>query len=362
MPEAVSQVYEFLWVIKVFGVVLVTLILNVVAVSLLRRLHRRLEKTKSIWDDTLIDAAIRPFGWIIWVIGLAMAAEFAAQHVDGNLITRIIQPTRNIAIIFLVVWFFIRFIRGVEHRALKRRRGKDRLDETSVRAICQLIRAAVVTTAILIAMQTVGVPISGVLAFGGFGGLAIGFAAKDLLGNFFGGLMIFLDRPFKVGDWINSPDKEIEGTVEQIGWRLTRIRAFDKRPLYVPNGLFSNIVVRNPSRMTNRRIYQEIGLRYDDATKMATILSDIEKMLREHPEIDTTKTLMVNLIQFSPSALTFMIYTFTKTTEWVKFQAIQQDVFLKVIEIITGHGAEVAFPTSTVHLPDGIDLREAPNG
>ena len=91
--------------------------------------------------------------------------------------------------------------------------------------------------------------------------------------------MIYLDRPFDVGDWVRSPDKNIEGTVEDIGWRLTRIRTFDKRPLYVPNGTFSTISVENPSRMSNRRIKTNIGLRYDDANKVATIIADIESML-----------------------------------------------------------------------------------
>ena len=91
------------------------------------------------------------------------------------------------------------------------------------------------------------------------------FAAKDLLANFFGGLTIYLDRPFAVGDWIRSPDREIEGTVERIGWRLTLIRTFDKRPLYIPNAVFTTIAVENPSRMHNRRIYETIGIRYDDA-------------------------------------------------------------------------------------------------
>ena len=113
-------------------------------------------------------------------------------------------------------------------------------------------------------MQLFDYSVSGLLAFGGIGGIAVGFAAKDLLANFFGGLMIYLDRPFSVGDWIRSPDKEIEGTVEDIGWRLTRIRTFDKRPLYIPNSIFASISVENPSRMSNRRIYEKIGIRYDD--------------------------------------------------------------------------------------------------
>ena len=123
----------------------------------------------------------------------------------------------------------------------KRLSGDD-IDETTVDAVAKLLRISVIITGVLVALQSLGYSISGVLAFGGVGGIAVGFAARDLLANFFGGLMIYMDRPFNVGEWIRSPDKEIEGTVEKIGWRLTTIRTFDKRPLYVPNSLFNNLI------------------------------------------------------------------------------------------------------------------------
>ena len=153
-------------------------------------------------------------------------------------------------------------------------------------------------------MQAFGLSLSGLLTFGGVGGLIVGLAAKDLLSNFFGGMMIYFDRPFKVGDWIRSPDRQIEGTVERIGWRMTIIRTFDKRPLYVPNSVFSNIVVENPSRMLNRRINETFGLRYQDANKLALIVDDVKAMLETHPDIDAKQTLIVNFDKFGPSTLT----------------------------------------------------------
>ena len=186
-------------------------------------------------------------------------------------------------------------------------------------------------------------------------GLAVGFAAKDLLANFFGGLMIYMDRPFNVGEWIRSPDKEIEGTVEKIGWRLTTIRTFDKRPLYIPNSIFNNISVENPSRMSNRRIKETIGIRYDDLSKMEKIINDVRKMLKEHADIDTTKTLIVNFNEFAPSSLDFFIYTFTKTTDWIRYHEIKQDILLNIINIVESNGAECAFPTSTLHISKEID-------
>ncbi|MDW2150525.1 mechanosensitive ion channel family protein, partial [Vibrio sp. 378] len=211
-------------------------------------------------------------------------------------------------------------------------------------AIAKVGRLFIITIGVLTIMQAFGLSLSGLLTFGGVGGLIVGLAAKDLLSNFFGGLMIYFDRPFKVGDWIRSPDRQIEGTVERIGWRMTSIRTFDKRPLYVPNSVFSNIVVENPSRMLNRRIYEVVGLRYDDADKVPEIITAVREMLKNHKDIDTRQTLIVNFDTFGPSSLNFFIYTFTKTVNWVRYHEVKQDVLLKVVGIIKEHNADIAFP------------------
>ena len=109
--------------------------------------------------------------------------------------------------------------------------------------------------------------------------------------------------------------------------------------------------------MTNRRIYETVGIRYDDANKRADIVDDVKKMLQEHDDIDTRQTLIVNFNKFAPSSLDFFVYTFTKTTQWVRYHEIKQDVMLKIINIIESHGAECAFPTSTIHIagdPDAL--------
>lgn len=227
-----------------------------------------------------------------------------------------------------------------------------------MQAIAKVARLFFITVGILTVMQAFGLSLSGLLTFGGVGGLIVGLAAKDLLSNFFGGLMIYFDRPFKVGDWIRSPDRQIEGTVERIGWRMTIIRTFDKRPLYVPNSVFSNIVVENPSRMLNRRIYEKIGLRYDDAEKMPQIITAVKEMLKNHKDIDARQTLIVNFDTFGPSSLHFFIYTFTKTVNWVRYHEVKQDVLLQVINIIKEHEADIAFPTQTLKL-DPVQMIKA---
>jgi len=341
---------------QVFLVVLAVVVANFFLRRTLARLEARSLQTATPWDDALITAVRRPLTWLAWIIGIAFAAQIVQAETDTAIFQAVV-PARTVGVIGCITWFLLQFIRNVQDGVMRQRLARgESLDRTTVDAIGKLLRVSVLITAVLVGLQSLGFSVSGVLAFGGIGGIAVGFAARDLLANFFGGLMVYLDRPFVVGDWIRSPDKEIEGTVEEIGWRLTRIRTFDKRPLYVPNSIFTQITVENPSRMTNRRIYETVGVRYDDIDRVADIVADIKAMLRAHPEIDQKQTLIVNLNQFGASSLDIMIYTFTRTTAWVAFHEIKQDVMLKIAEIVARHGAEIAFPTRTVHLPDGARL------
>lgn len=343
------------WWIEVFIIVFTSLLLGYFASKLFNRLAVQAELSKTLWDDALIAAARKPVVWLIWIVGINFGAGIAARVVNSAWY-ELVEPVNRVAVVLLLALFLLNFVKRAETNLVNPLYLKEPLDTTTVRAVGKLLRAAIIITAGLIAMQLFGYNISGVLAFGGIGGLAIGFAAKDLLANFFGGLMIYLDRPFSVGDWVRSPDKEIEGTVEDIGWRLTRIRTFDKRPLYIPNAMFTSIAVENPSRMLNRRIYETIGLRYEDIKSMQVIVDDVKTMLENHPEIDTSQALMVNFTTFAASSVNFFIYTLTKTTDWAKFHAVKQDILLKVADIIAGHKAEIAFPTSTLHIAkDGAD-------
>ncbi|OZG73475.1 mechanosensitive ion channel protein MscS [Hahella sp. CCB-MM4] len=345
------------WVVKVFIVVFISLVLNYILIKMLTRFGGQLTKTKNLWDDTLLEASKKPLGAMVWLIGLSWAAEIA-QKETGAVIFEAVDLIRRVGVVALLTWFVLRFIRGAEEILVSPNRMKEPMDKTTVMALSKLLRASIVITATLVVMQTFGYSISGVLAFGGIGGIAVGFAAKDLLANFFGGLMVYLDRPFSVGDWIRSPDKQIEGTVEHIGWRQTCIRTFDKRPLYVPNATFTTIAVENPSRMSHRRIYETIGVRYDDFASVPAIVSKVEAMLRAHDDIDQTQTMIVNFNAFAASSLDFFVYTFTKTTNWIEYHKVKQDVLIKIMEIIKAEGGDVAFPTQTIHLPDQIKLAQ----
>lgn len=346
------------WIPQVLMVVTAVIAINVGAYYLLRHIEKIAARTASVWDDALIKATRKPLTLILWVVGATFAIQIVHKHL-GTPVFDFVIPTRDTLIITALAWFLLRLIsrasRNIHARSTATGEGMDR---TTVDALSKLGRVTVVMVGLLVILQTLGFSVSGVLAFGGIGGIAVGFAAKDMLANFFGGLTIYLDRPFVVGDWIRSPDKQIEGTVEYIGWRQTQVRAFNKNPIYVPNSLFTTIVVENPTRMTNRRIKETIGIRYDDLDKMAAIVADVKAMLQAHPEIDTDATLIVNFNEFAASSLDFFIYTFTKTVQWVHYHEVKQDVLLKIAAIIEAHGAEIAFPTRTLHIESAANTAE----
>ncbi|WP_325891328.1 mechanosensitive ion channel family protein [Grimontia sp. NTOU-MAR1] len=312
------------------------------------------KKTRTQLDEIVLKVISTPVSVFIWLWPTTFAVG-SLMDASTNVGTDWLTISRRVLVIVLMLWVMLRLVNAIEAYLSQ----SDKRDQTTVSAIGHVMRLLLAFIGVLTLLQEFGISLTGLLTFGGVGGLIVGLAAKDLLSNFFGGLMIYFDRPFNVGDWINSPDRNIEGTVERIGMRMTMIRTFESRPIYVPNSVFSSIVVQNPSRMRNRRINETIGIRYKDADKMGAIVADVKKMLETHPDIEQNATLMVNFNAFAGSSLEFFIYTFTKTINWARYHEVKQDVMLKIVEIVHAHGADFAFPTRTIAFDrdDGMEAQ-----
>ncbi len=280
------------------------------------------------------------------VVVAAQYVDMAAADFDLNFIS---TPLVNFITITLIALILMRKLFQLANR-LEKKQIKKGSDPTSARIVARVFKTTVFVIMVLLFGEHFGLSLSGLMAFGGIGGIAIGMAGKDILSNFFSGLMLYFDRPFNIGDWVSSPDRNIEGTVVEIGWRITKIVTFDHRPLYIPNSVFSSISVENPGRMTNRRIKTELGLRYEDSDKIGAIVDDIRTMLQQDENIDTSQTLLVYFDAFADSSLNIMVYCFTKTTVWAEWLAAQQEVYLKIIEIVKRHGADFAFPSQTLYV------------
>ena len=308
-------------------------------------------KTATEFDDIVINSLQKPLTYLIILVSLILISEALNSLFQ---IFEFFDTSKAIylLIVVLISWTLLRILNGYYSNKLFLKNLKEGDDpivvEQTYEITIRIFKIIVIIITALTLMQEFGLSISGLLAFGGVGGLVIGLAAKDLLSNFFGGLMIFLDRPFKVGEFIKSPDRNIEGIVESIGWRLTVIRTFSKNVLYIPNSAFSNIIVENATRMTNRRINQIIGLRYDDLDKIPKIVDDVRIYLENHNDIDQSNKPVVYFQSFSASSCDFFIRAFTDTKDWREFLKIKEQVLYKISEIISNHNAAIAFPTTTI--------------
>lgn len=290
---------------------------------------------------------------VIQTLILCSLVTVAAQYVDMAAndfhLTFISPPLINFVTVALIALILMRKLFQLANR-LEKKQVKKGSDPTSARIVARVFKTTIFVIIILLFGEHFGMSLSGLMTFGGIGGIAIGMAGKDILSNFFSGLMLYFDRPFNIGDWVSSPDRNIEGTVVEIGWRITKIITFDHRPLYIPNSVFSSISVENPGRMTNRRISTELGLRYEDSDKIGAIVDDIRTMLQQDKNIDTGQTLLVYFDAFADSSLNIMVYCFTKTTVWSEWLGVQQEVYLKIIAIVKQHGADFAYPTQTLYI------------
>ncbi|MDD0416273.1 low conductance mechanosensitive channel YnaI, partial [Shigella sonnei] len=299
------------------------------------------DRNRSHWSTSKTPSYTKSVSWQHHRIINYVIENYKLKFITPDVIDFIC--TSLIAVILTIKLFLL--INQFEKQQIKKGR-----DITSARIMSRIIKITIIVVLVLLYGEHFGMSLSGLLTFGGIGGLAVGMAGKDILSNFFSGIMLYFDRPFSIGDWIRSPDRNIEGTVAEIGWRITKITTFDNRPLYVPNSLFSSISVENPGRMTNRRITTTIGLRYEDAAKVGVIVEAVREMLKNHPAIDQRQTLLVYFNQFADSSLNIMVYCFTKTTVWAEWLAAQQDVYLKIIDIVQSHGADFAFPSQTLYM------------
>jgi len=354
---------ELTILLKIVMIILIVIIINLIITLISKHLYKKIAEGKS-YSQMFYQAIGLPLRVIFWLFGVWYIVSELAHYLNddfkslGSFAVKYLQT----GLVIVVVWALYRFFDKIKHNVMTKRKRTDGgyNDFSTIQTIERVGTILVTILGILTIMGIFDIPMAGLLTVGGIGGAAIAFANQQLIANIFSGFAIFFDRPFSVGDWVYTSDQKVQGTVEKIGLRLTVIRGFDKRPIYVPNSMFNTAPMVNASRMTNRRIYQFIGLRYSDFSRIAQILIDIRLMLKAHDAIDQDMLTLINIVNgstnmgsstegfFGNSSINFMIYTFTKTTNWVEFQNIQDDVMIKVGQIILDNGAEVAFTTTTL--------------
>ncbi|WJV32331.1 mechanosensitive ion channel family protein (plasmid) [Rossellomorea sp. AcN35-11] len=226
------------------------------------------------------------------------------------------------------------------------------IDELLVPLLTKLARILLFTVGVSVIADVWNYNISALVAGLGVGGLAFALAAQDSLKNLFGGVVIITEKPFKKGDWIQTPS--VEGTVEDITFRSTLIRTFAQALVTIPNSKLANEAITNWTKMGKRRITFNIGVEYRTSrTQIQSVISEIETMLRTHEAIDQD-TIFVKFNEFNNSSLDIFLYYFTKTTNWEEWLNIKQDCNLKIMGILEKEGVKVAFPSQSLYLENHL--------
>ena len=351
------------WQTGVLGVNLgavVTAILVVLTFLGLRRVFYRFvvsslrnftKKTKSELDDMVLHAVEKPLEFGFVVVGFYLAGQIlpmsaAAGDTFNTFIRSLISLT-----LFWVLFRSIDPLSSFMDRGIAML-GSSSMRDTMKGFFVKLAKFIVICLGIAAVFQEWGFNVAALLGSLGLMGMAVALGAREFIANLFAGLTIFLDRMFEKGNWIRTPD--VEGTVEDIGFRATKIRQFDKALVTIPNSRLAGEALVNFSRRTNRRIYWIIGVEYRTTRdQLRMIVQDILEYLKSHQDFETDPAranTFVFVDAFDASSINIMLYCFTKTTDWGEWLACKERLAYQVKDIVEGHGAAFAFPSTSLYV------------
>lgn len=325
-------------------------------------LHRIAVKTSWEFDDKMVPAMRAPVGWMIFVIGLFIALTILnlSPEWDKAIVLGVKAATMTI-----VFWGILKAVDVLAETMMGVAKQRDMAVYGFIPLIQKAARTFLLVVAVILVVQNLGYSVSSLLAGLGIGGLAVALAAQETLGNFFGSVSLVADRPFKVGDWIQVGDK-VDGDVEAIGMRSTKVRTWSKSLMSIPNKVLANEMIENWSRMPKRRVKQYIGVTYStQADTMHDLVEDIKQLLRDDEGVQQD-FILVNFTDFGDSSLQILVYYFTTTTAWLKHMDIRQRINIKIMKAVEARGASMAFPTRSLRfegeiaerIADGIGKRE----
>lgn len=321
--------------------------------TIIKLLESITQKTTNTIDDNILRVLKKPIDFLFLVIGFKLAMSFL---VLSDEIKPYIETTIKSLLTFLLFWTILRMLSPLSDIVVKshtKLRGKE-LGKDLANLIMRTLQVIVIALGGITILQEWGYNITGFLASLGLIGMAIALAAKDTVANLFGSLVIFSDKPFGIGDWIKTPD--VEGTVEVVGIRSTKVRTFSQALVSVPNAVLANSSILNWSRMGKRRIKTTLGLTYATSNEqMKTIVTEIRTMLKEDEEIHQD-TIHIYFTDFEASSLGIFCYFFTKSINWAEYMRVREKINLKMIEIVEKNGASFAFPTQSIYIENNTEL------
>lgn len=307
------------------------------------------EKTDTIYDDLFLEAIKKPLELLFVIGGIFIGVQILQLPTEPVTARNFAHGVFKLLIIVDIAWAAYNLVELVEvYLSQWVSNTESELDDHLLPFVRKFLRVSVILVAALLVIQNLGFSIAGLVASLGIGGLAVALAAKDTLANVFGSIMIIIDRPFHIGDVIRYGD--VEGKVEEVGFRSTKIRTADKSLVSVPNSVVTNVAVNNLSRMTSRRVRFTLGLTYNTKPEqMRQAVEKIRALLANYEGIDQDG-LLVHFTDFGASSLDILVQYYTTTTAWTEHLPIREEISLRIMTILDELKLELAFPSRTVYL------------
>lgn len=314
-------------------------------------LKRLAKRSKTEMDDQILASIESPMALVPVILGIFLAGEFLFYAGPGlaeggkPLLARIVQSLISI----VIFWSLYNMIEPVSNAM---RNVKVFLTRAMVDWLQKAFKALFIALGAGAVLEIWGIPVGPLIASLGLFGVAVALGAQDLFRNLIGGLSILVERRFHVGDWI-LVDGVVEGTVEQIGFRSTVVRRFDKAPVFVPNDVLSNSAVTNFSEMTHRRIYWKIGVEYRTTVdQLREIRDGIEAYIFGNDAFADPQDVatFVRIDRFNDSSIDIMLYCFTRTTNWGEWLKIKEELAYRIKQVVEGAGTGFAFPSRSLYV------------
>ena len=345
------------WLICLLILIIFFTLRNFFSYLIIEKLRKITQKTKTKIDDEVLRIIEPSIRLIFITAGFYISFSFVIKEGFINLLLLHLVKSLIIISIFLAIYRSEIIITKLLERFFKSKNIPVGLGY--IPFFNKLIKFLIVVFALIFILQEWGYNIGAIITGLGIGGLAVALAAKDTLANLFGSIIILFDKPFQIGDWIVIGN--IEGTVEDIGFRSTKIRTFAQALVSVPNSKVANESIINWSKMGKRRIKFMLGLKYSTPVeKIKIAVSEIRDMLMHHPEIHK-QTVFVYFNEFAESSLNIFLYFFTITTNWQKYLEVREEILIKILEILENHKIEIAFPSSSVYFESPVKIEKLDN-
>ncbi|WND01699.1 mechanosensitive ion channel family protein [Temperatibacter marinus] len=322
------------------------------------RIRAFVNKTENTIDDAIVDTLEAPIRLVPVVLGVFLATSYL--DLPESYMDMVANINRSL-ISFTIFWALFRAT-GPLAEMIESSGGRF-LTVSMIGWVTKAMKGAFFLLGAATILEIWGIQVGPIIAGLGLFGVAVALGAQDLFKNLIAGLFILGEKRFHIGDWILIPGV-VEGTVEDIGFRTTRVRRFDKAPVYVPNTKLADHAVTNFSRMTYRRIKWVIGVEYNTTEQqLRNIRQAIETYLSENkafarPEETST---FVRIDHFADSSINILLYCFTNTTNWLEWLEVKEELLLKIKNIVEFNDANFAFPSQTLYVESlGDDVESFP--